>query len=278
MMKRITTALVAATLGASALWVAAPALADTGSGPVGVRSVTVTPDPVVIRGDDRVAVTLGAETVNAASVTFDVEPTGEGGQSACNPCPGAAKASASVPERATWTKTIVLDRHDPDGKWIVRVEATGEDGTGAKAESSFVVDVVRVRPHHGPRATRIAGFDASPEPVKKGHKLSLTGTLESARCYGDQWWNGDVYVVGDNRCRDDQRWYDWRGPGWQDVEIYFHRAHGGKWEYVDTIQTNPDGSFYTKIPAYWSGTWKVVFEGTRGLYGSSASDYVKVVR
>jgi hypothetical protein len=278
MMKRIATALVAAALGASALSVAAPALADSAPDPVSIESIKVTPDPVVIRGNDRVAVTATVGTVNAADVKIDFEPTGQGGQPDCNPCPGAAKASKDDAQWKTWDKTIILDRHDPDGKWIVYVEATGQDGTVVKAKSAFFVKVVKVRAHHGPRATRIAGFNASPEPVKKGHKLSLQGKLESARCYGDWWWDGDAYVVGGSRCHDDSRWHNWRQLGWQDIKVYFHRAHGGKWEYVDTIQTNPNGTFYTKIPAYWSGTWKVVFEGSRGLTGSSATDYVKVVR
>ncbi|GAA3823972.1 hypothetical protein GCM10022226_50700 [Sphaerisporangium flaviroseum] len=277
MMKRIATTLVAAAMGASVLTVAAPALADTAPDTaVSIESVKVTPDPVVIRGRDRVAVTATVETVAAESVKLDFDPTGQGGQSDCNPCPGAAKASGGS-ETKTWSKTIVLDRHDPAGKWNVYVEATGFDGKVVKAKSSFYVKVVTDR-HRGPRATRIADFDASPEPVKKGRKLSLTGQLQTARCYGDWWWDGDAYVVGGNRCRDDHRWHSWRHLGWQDIKVYFHRAHGGKWEYVDTIETNPDGSFYTKIPAYWSGTWKVVFEGSRGLSGSSATDYVKVVR
>jgi hypothetical protein len=276
MMKRIATALVAAAMGASVLTVAAPALADTAPA-LSIDSIKVTPDPVVIRGDDHVAVTATVETVSAEDVKIDFEPTGQG-QPDCNPCPGAAKASTSDSPSKMWDRTIVLDRHDPDGKWIVYVEATDKDGKVVRAKSSFYVNIVKAHAHEGPRATRIAGFDASPEPVKKGRKLSLTGQLETARCYGDWWWDGDAYVVGGSRCSDNQRWHSWRQLGWQKIKVYFHRAHGGKWEYVDTIETNPDGTFYTKIPAYWSGTWKVVFEGSRGLYGSSATDYVKVVR
>ncbi|MET8146455.1 hypothetical protein ABZU32_39615 [Sphaerisporangium sp. NPDC005288] len=279
MMKRIATALVAAAMGASALSVAAPAMADeTPDTTVSIESVRVTPDPVVIRGGDHVAVTVTVTTVGAEDVKIDFDPTGEGAQPDCNPCPGAAKASKSGSDWKRWDKTIVLDRHDPAGKWLVHVTATGDNGKVAEAHDSFFVKVVQAHPHQGPRATRIAGFDASPEPVKKGRKLSLSGKLQTARCYGDWWWNGDAYVVGDNRCDADNRWHNWRQLGWKKIGVYFHRAHGGKWEYVDTIETNPDGSFYTKIPAYWSGTWKVVFEGSRGLYGSSATDYVKVVR
>lgn len=277
MMKRIATTLVAAAMGASAFTMAAPALADSApETAVSIESVKVTPDPVVIRGRDRVAVTATVATVGADEVKIDFDPTGQGGQPDCNPCAGAAKASKGDSESKTWDKTIVLDRHDPDGKWLVYVEAIGADGKVVRAKSSFFVKVVQDR-HRGPRATRIE-FDASPEPVKKNRKLSLQGTLEVARCYGDWWWDGDAYVVGGNHCRDDYRWHNWRQLGWQQIKVYFHKAHGGRWQYVDTIETNPDGSFYTKIPAYWSGTWKVVFEGSRGLYGSSATDYVKVVR
>ncbi|MEU9889205.1 hypothetical protein [Sphaerisporangium sp. NPDC051011] len=277
-MKRIATALVAAAMGASALTVAAPALADTAPGDaVSIESIKVTPDPVVIRGGDDVAVTATVQVVNAEDVKFDFEPTGRGGQSYCNPCAGAAKSSSG--EWKTWEKTIVLDRHDPDGNWVVYVEATGKDGKVAKAKAYFYVKHDRAKPpYSGPRATRIEGFDASPNPVKKGRKLTLEGTLSAARCHNDWWWDGDVFVVGGDRCRDDYRWSNWRWLGWQKINVYFHPARGGKWQYVDTIETNPDGTFYTKIPAYWSGTWKVVFKGTRGLYGSSASDYVKVVR
>ncbi|GII65967.1 hypothetical protein Skr01_60520 [Sphaerisporangium krabiense] len=279
MMKRIATALVAAAVGASVLTVAAPALADPApDAPVSIESVKVTPDPVVIRGSDDVTVTATVQTVNAADVKIGFGPTGQGGAPDCNPCAGAAKASAGGAEWKTWTRSIVLDRRDPDGKWVVYVEATGRDGKVVKAESSFQVRHVRVhKPYRGPRATRIEGFDASPEPVRKGRKLTLEGRLTAASCRGNWWWNGDVYVVGDGRCRDDHRWSGWRQVGWQDIKVYFHPASGGRWQYVDTIGTNPDGTFFTKIPAYWSGTWKVVFEGARGLYGSSAADYVRVV-
>ncbi|RCG29696.1 hypothetical protein DQ384_19135 [Sphaerisporangium album] len=264
-------------MGASALS-AAPALAETApDDAVSIESIKVTPDPVVIRGHDDVAVTATVQTVGAEDVKFDFEPTGRGGQPDCNPCPGAAKSSSG--DWKTWEKTIVLDRRDPDGDWVVYVEATGKDGKAVKAKAYFSVKHVAAKPpYRGPRATRIEGFDASPEPVKKGRKLTLDGKLSAARCHNDWWWDGNVFVVGGDRCRDDYRWSSWRWLGWQEIKVYFHPAHGGKWQYVDTIETNPDGTFYTKIPAYWSGTWKVVFEGSRGLYGSSASDYVKVVR
>ncbi|GAA1279049.1 hypothetical protein GCM10009677_36750 [Sphaerisporangium rubeum] len=273
-MKRIATLLVAATMGASALAVAAPAFADPApeTTKVSIESVSVTPDPVVIHGREKVEVTAKVTTVGAEDVKIGFGPAGGSG---CNPCPGSAAASAST-EVTKWDRTIVLDRHDPSGKWFVYVEAIGADGKVAEAKASFYVK--HVRPYEGPRATRIAGFDASPEPVKKGRKLSLTGKLQVARCYGDWWWDGDAYVVGGSRCDDGYRWHNWRYIGWKDIKVFFKRAHGGKWEYVDTISTNPDGTFYTKIPAYWSGTWKVVFPGSRGLYGSSATDYVKVVR
>ncbi|MDH2430199.1 hypothetical protein [Sphaerisporangium sp. TRM90804] len=281
MRKRIAASLAAAAMGASTLVGTAPAFAEpapvttpspspsptpTPSPPkVDVTSVKVSPGHVVIRGRARVAVTATVETVAAEHVKIAFEPLDERG-------PSPAKAGDAG--KGVWKRTIVLDRGDPDGRWLVHVEATGANGVVAKATSRFYVK--HVRAHQGPRATRL-GFDASPEPVKKGRKLTLAGKLEAARCYSDWWWDGDAYVIGGDRCRDAGGWHKWRYVGRQDVDLYFHRS-GGKWKYVGTVETERDGSFATKIRAYGSGTWKAVFTGARGLRGSSDADYVKVVR
>jgi hypothetical protein len=290
MLKRLATALVAATVGATALMAAAPAMADAtptptptpapvtpAPAPAGIVSIKVTPDPVVIKGRDSVAVTASVKTVDAKDVVIDFSPAGGshwgGDRAEFNAFSGAHKWD-------DWSRTISLSQRDADGTWAVTVTATGLDGKSVTARSFFQVEHVKWNPPprpHGPRWTRL-GFDASPEPVKKNHKVSLDGKLAVANCYDGWYTNGIVVVFNADRCDSVDRWHNWRQLGWKEISIYFQKKGHGRWEFVDTITTDPDGTFHAEIPAYWSGTWKVVFKGSRGLHGSSATDYVRVVR
>ncbi|GII79205.1 hypothetical protein Sru01_41870 [Sphaerisporangium rufum] len=275
MMQRIATALVAVAVGASALAAAGPAFAEPAPESAVIDSVRVSPDRVVLRGRDRAEVTATVQTTGAEKVEIGFEPTGNGGRPDCNPCTGRAKASAGGSPQV-WSRSIVLDRGDPDGRWLVKVKATGEDGKVVSATASFLVR--HENRYHGPRATRIERFNAAPEPVRKGRKLSLTGSLRAARCHDDQYWDGDTFVVGGSRCRDGGGWHRWHQVGRQDLEVYFRPSGSAHWRHQGSIDTDADGDFSAWIRAYRSGTWKVVFDGSRGLTGSSAADYVKVVR
>ncbi|GAA5067401.1 hypothetical protein HNP84_005632 [Thermocatellispora tengchongensis] len=116
-------------------------------------------------------------------------------------------------------------------------------------------------------------FDAGPEPAHAHRPLYLGGKLQ-VRCEED-YIDGFVSVHHADSCEDYERWHRLAG---KKIHILFLPRGEHRWEYVDTTRTRRDGSFHLKVPAYWSGTWKAVFDGARGLAPASATDYVKVIR
>ncbi|WP_219463181.1 hypothetical protein [Nonomuraea rhizosphaerae] len=142
-----------------------------------------------------------------------------------------------------WFRAVV--KADRTGWW--RAEFAGNKEARASVSDSDRVDV-RIKRD---RDSRIAGFDASPEPVDKGDRLSFTGTLQAEGRHGL--------------------------PG-QRVSIFFKADGSHRWEYVTRDVTNRDGRFWASATAQASGWWRAVFEGTRGVRASvSDADWVKVV-
>ncbi|MEV8638378.1 hypothetical protein AB0395_42670 [Streptosporangium sp. NPDC051023] len=124
--------------------------------------------------------------------------------------------------------------------------------------------------------TRIAGFHADPNPARKFQRISLSGQLQVGEdCNPHE--RGTGFATRHNPCGDSRT--QWAGSaGWQKIVVLFRAGDRSKWEFVDTIQTGRDGRFSTEVPVYTSGTWRVVFEGARGLAPSEDSDWVKVFR
>ncbi|MFB4285373.1 MULTISPECIES: hypothetical protein [unclassified Nonomuraea] len=144
------------------------------------------------------------------------------------------------------------------GGWFgarVRADATGwwraEFATTATARGT-VSDADRVDVRRGNRASSIAGFDARPEPVDKGDKLTFTGALR---------------VEG----RD--------GVSGQRVAVYFRADGSHRWEYVTSAVTGRHGRFWASASAQTSGWWRAEYRGARGVNGSvSDADWVRVVQ
>ncbi|GAA3101504.1 hypothetical protein [Streptosporangium carneum] len=124
--------------------------------------------------------------------------------------------------------------------------------------------------------TRIAGFHAAPNPARRHQHISLQGQLQVGEdCNPHE--RGSGLATRHNPCGDSRT--QWTGSaGWQKIVVLFRAGGRSKWEFVDTIETGRDGRFFTKVPVYTSGTWRVVFEGARGLSPSEDSDWVKVFR
>lgn len=296
MVKRVATTLVAVAMGAAALVTAAPAFADDEPAYAPdpkILSIDVSPNPVVVKKHGSVEVTATVRTKDLASLSIEVwEP--QGGDHGDGHGDGhhwlAAKTGDEPytgPKFDTKSQSWSFDWSHKTGLWKVHVEGVGPKGEKVSADRGFVVKHEEWAPKpqpkpHGPKATRIAGFDATPEPVRKGHKLTLKGSLQVAQCYGDWYykWDGYVSVHGrDGYCDEDRNvWHDWHWLGSQDVDVYFLPKGSHSWKRVGTIETNDDGSFAAKVRAFRSGTWGVKFDGTRRLKGSEATDYVKVVR
>jgi hypothetical protein len=305
MVRRMATALVAAAVGASVLAAAGTAYADPGPneghhpGPnPKITSIVVNPNQVVLkhhRDSETVSVTVRGVDIKSAQVYWlpkghhwDGGGHGDGGHGGNGPWDKKDDEKSPAPEykpvwfAETFSKTIGWK--DAVGSWSVRVVAEGVDGRKVFGDSSFFVKHVTWTPPKSPKGTRFVGFNASPEPVKQGRKLSLQGRLQVAQCYGDHHYKDPAYVELDgypsaDDCYEGRKyWHGWYRLGWQDIDVYFLPKGSHKWRYVDTIETNPDGTFYTKVKALKSGTWGVRFDGNRDLAGSEAYDYVKVVK
>jgi 5-hydroxyisourate hydrolase-like protein (transthyretin family) len=129
------------------------------------------------------------------------------------------------------------------GWWRAEFAAT----SGAKGSVS---DADRVDVRRGDLSSRIAGFDARPEPVDKGDRLTFTGALQV---------EGRDGVAGER------------------VSIFFRAGGSHRWEYVTSDVTGRDGRFWASATAQTSGWWRAEYSGTRGVRGSvSGADWVEV--
>lgn len=91
-------------------------------------------------------------------------------------------------------------------------------------------------------------FNASPEPVKKGKKITAAGTVKT----------------------------DGRVLGGASVKIYFKKSGTTTYARKATLTTDSAGAFRTKFTASRSGTWKVVYAGSSTRQAVSRTDAVKV--
>ncbi len=122
------------------------------------------------------------------------------------------------------------------------------------------------------RGNTSLSFDVNPEPAWRGKPVTVEGKL-SVRCDED-YIKGFVVVHHANHCENGGSWHR---LGWKPIAILFQPAGGGQWRHVETVKTGRDGYFHTRVRAYESGTWRAVFEGSRHLESSTATDWVKVV-
>lgn len=134
----------------------------------------------------------------------------------------------------------------------VRAESTGwwrAEFAATSAAGGSVSDTDRVSVRAEDRDSRIVGFDARPEPVTQGDRLSFTGALRT-----------------DDRALPGQR-----------VTIRF-KANGSRhWKYVTSDVTNRQGRFWASVTAEDSGWWRADFRGARGVDGSvSRRNWVRV--
>ncbi|MFH8394649.1 hypothetical protein [Streptomyces sp. NPDC018036] len=107
--------------------------------------------------------------------------------------------------------------------------------------------------HFNRTATRITGFNAGPEPVRKGHTVTATGTLQ--RLSGTKW----------------------AAFGKQRVYILFQAKGKKSWTQLGSVKTDSHGRFTARFTAKQDGTWVGVYLAS-GSYVDAESyhDYVDV--
>jgi hypothetical protein len=155
----------------------------------------------------------------------------------------------------TWTKVYGVDPDGAgdftitttavrDGYWRVDTSEMPGDGELPATSSSDYVDV-RYR-------TAISAFNAAPEPIKKGRKLTVSGTLK-----------GDTTA--------------WKALPGQSVKIYFFADGAATWTYEGTAKTTSTGHFSHTFTAAKDGTWRATYAGsTTYLAVTGSGDHVDV--
>ncbi|WP_330342540.1 calcium-binding protein [Streptomyces sp. NBC_00557] len=95
--------------------------------------------------------------------------------------------------------------------------------------------------------------DASPEPVRRGATLTVTGKLSRAN------WDDNLY----------------HGYSTQSVKLQFRKAGTSTYTTVKTVTTSSTGTLRTTVTAASDGYWRYAFAGTTTTASANAAgDYV----
>ncbi|WP_420169620.1 HtaA domain-containing protein [Streptomyces violaceoruber] len=207
--------------------------------PSRIISFNASPEPVAKGGRLKVVGTL--QTVGATDNTWRpqaktavvVEFQAKGAKT------WSRAATVTTDARGVATASVTAVK---DGSWRARYAGTAD--RAAAVSSSDYVDV-RLR-------TSVSGFNASPEPVRKGRTITVKGTLRTL--------DGT-----------------WKNTSGQSVAILFKADGSSKWSKQATVRTNSRGVFSKGFTAKKDGTWKAEFKATSSRLGTiSSGDRVDV--
>ncbi|MPY33636.1 hypothetical protein FNH09_21010 [Streptomyces adustus] len=161
------------------------------------------------------------------------------------------KDAATIPVPIRHNKPLVpetfartLAKPDTDAYWRARFNGNPDLGTST------------TKPVHLYRyATRITGFHASPDPVRKGRSISFAGTLQYKK-----------------------------GTTWKPLDggaptLYFKPRGSSTYHYVCELASDSNGHLKGRVTAKQDGTWAVALSrqtGSHYLTSTRVSDYVDV--
>ncbi|MEU0070518.1 DUF5707 domain-containing protein [Streptomyces sp. NPDC006332] len=132
------------------------------------------------------------------------------------------------------------------GTWKVWVIASGKDGDFVQKDNAKTFKLQRL--------SKLT-VNASPEPVKKGKTITVTGKLTRAN------WDANKYS----------------GYTAQPVKLQFRKAGSNTYTTVKTIKTNSTGNLSTTVKASVDGYFRYSFAGTSTTPAvNAAGDYVDV--
>ncbi|WP_030170353.1 hypothetical protein [Spirillospora albida] len=229
MARRSTTFLAA--LAAPVLLVPATAHAELDA-PKATKIVTFSADPEPLDYKSPIYLTGrltdpgGANVVNVP-VTAEYSADGKTGW--------RKVGSATTTEWGAFTVTVPSITRD--GYWRARYA-----GSPTHLPATSWADFVDVK-----YRTYFVGFNAAPEPVKKGRTITVSGTLR--------------------RVMD----ADLPGPG-ATVYIYFKAKGSTKWTQMAVTKTNGNGYFKKGFTASKDGTWTAAYKGSATYIKSSTRD------
>lgn len=142
-----------------------------------------------------------------------------------------------------------------DAKGVVRATYKGGNGRyrwlHAETDDCLGATSAARAVHRTP--TRIVGFHGTPQPVRKGHRERLTGTLQ--------------FLDG----------HTWKNRGRHAVEIWYRPTTRSAWVRTAVIESSARGAFQKTFTATADGWWRAVQVGSGSTYTAvSASDWIDV--
>lgn len=131
----------------------------------------------------------------------------------------------------TYRARVTMPTNVPLGTW--NVSAFAEDTSGNRSTGVTTVRDSFVLKY----ATRIAGLNADPEPVRKGAALTVRGKLQQAVVSG------------------------WGGYAGRSVAVQFRKTGTTTWTTIGTVTSSVTGAFSFATKARAGGQWRAVFKG-----------------
>jgi len=157
--------------------------------------------------------------------------------------PRAKVGSVTTNSKGGFTKRFTART---TGTWSAQFAGTSSYAAARSVGDSVVVEK---------KKTHLA-VNASPEPVKKGAKVTVAGRLTHATSV-----RGTLHYTA------------YHG---KTLTVWFNPAGPKGASKVATVTTSSTGAFSTKRTQSAAGTWTVKFAGTAGYAASSGTDYVAV--
>ncbi|MEU5282728.1 calcium-binding protein [Streptomyces sp. CA-278952] len=168
---------------------------------------------------------------------------------------GSCKVSAD-PTTSTCTVSITVDPRSDD-LYTSSLAGTWKVGAGALAATGSDQDFIWNDTQAKTRVQRFSKLtvNASPEPVKKGKTITVTGKLTRAN------WDTNTY----------------KGYTKQPVKLQFKKKGAKSYTTVKTVKTSSTGTLKTTVKASADGYWRYSFGGTSTTPAVSAKgDYLDV--
>ncbi|MFH8882150.1 calcium-binding protein [Streptomyces californicus] len=168
---------------------------------------------------------------------------------------GNCKASSDR-TTSTCTVSITVDPRSDD-LYTSSLAGTWNVAAGALSARQGTEDLVWNDHQAKARVQRASQItvNASPEPVKKGKTLTVTGKLSRAN------WDTHTY----------------KGYSGQPVKLQFRKKGSSTYTTVKTVKTNSTGNLKTTVKASVDGYWRYSFAGTSTTPAATAAgDFVDV--
>ncbi|MFF2007580.1 calcium-binding protein [Streptomyces sp. NPDC058195] len=247
------TSIALAVTGISAT---AAQAADGGSGDITIDKVVVNGGKPVVVGTTK---TVSAKVSVTASDNSGIAKTTY--FSAFGPNPNYAqiwddeitcvKVSATT---STCSGTLTFDPQASTGFVNNKAAATWNLGVLVSANDANYIHRAAAARFKVQRFSKLT-VNASPEPVKKGKTLTVTGKLSRAN------WEDNAY----------------HGYATQSVKLQFRKKNSSTYTTVKTIRTSSTGALKTTVKAAADGYWRYSFAGTSTTPAvNAAGDFVDV--